>query len=56
MQLEPPNETDRELALQAVLHIDNLRMLGRFADQDTKQSEINHIALMIRNARLGKDR
>jgi hypothetical protein len=49
----PPTDRDRARAAMALEHIQNLRDLGRFSSEDTTEHEINFLALLLRNERLG---
>ena len=48
-----PTDKDRENAALILDHIKRLRVLGNFAQEETRDAEINFIAIMLRNERLG---
>jgi hypothetical protein len=48
----PPSEQDRDNAAQIVDHIERLRALGDFAEQDVWDGAIHFAACVLRNARM----
>jgi hypothetical protein len=53
MPTPPPTKKDLEHAALILDHIQQLRDLGAFVEENTRQSEIHFISLMLRNERLG---
>lgn len=51
--LPPPSDADRRHAEQVLDQLEALRLLGGYIGQSTHDAEVNFVALMLRNERMG---